>query len=236
MKKAATKFLAISEPNGNVAVVRNFSRQARILGAEAVALLGNLTPKNSDPKVYGRILKALADEGLPAFYVPGSEDAPFSEFLREAANIEIVYSHLRGVHGTFALDRGHILWCGMGGAIDDDPHSSHNESEALRYPGWEVEYRLKFLRELKDYEKIFLFTSCPEHKGLHEKGSPVLAEIIKTYTPRIVLIAGEQQKQEMLGKSHVVVVGRLAEGNYTFVDLRKGEITTGTLEATAKVA
>jgi hypothetical protein len=40
-------------------------------------------------------------------------------------------------------------------------------------------------------------------------GSSVLAEIIKTYTLRIVLIAGEQQKQEMIGKSHVVVVGRL---------------------------
>jgi hypothetical protein len=39
----------------------------------------------------------------------------------------------------------------------------------------------------------------------------------------------------MIGKSHVVVVGRLVEGNYTFVDLRKEEITTGTEDATARV-
>jgi hypothetical protein len=236
MAKAATKVLATSEPDGNVNAVRNFSRQARGLGAEAIALLGSLTPRNSDPKLYGHMLKALAEGGLPAFYIPGPEDAPFAEFLQEAVTFEIIYPHLRGVHGTFALDHGHVLWSGWGGVIDDGPRARRDETESLTYPAWEVEYRLKCLRDLKDYEKVFLFTSAPGHKGMHEKGSSVLAGIINTHIPRVVLIAGREQKQETIGRSQIVIVGSIAEGNYSFIDLRKRETTAGTLDATVKVA
>jgi Icc-related predicted phosphoesterase len=236
MSKAATKIIVASRPNGDVRAVQSLVREARIRGAEAIALLGSLTPKNAERKLYGRVLTALAEDGCPAFYIPGPEDAPFTDFLREAANFEIVYPHLRGVHGTFALDHGHTVWSGVGGTVEDDPHTIRDETESLRYPGWEVEYLLKFLRELKDYEKVFLFTSHPEHKGLHEKGSAILAGIIKTHNPRLVLIAGREQNREMIGTSQVIVVGSLAEGNYTFVDLRKGHVAFATLSKTANAA
>ena len=53
--------------------------------------------------------------------MPGPGDAPISDYLREAYNMETVFPLLRGVHGTaaFAPD-GHLLFAGMGGEVDDD--------------------------------------------------------------------------------------------------------------------
>ncbi len=154
---------------------------------------------------------------------------PIYEYLREAANIELVYPYLRGVHGTFAIAPGYIVFTGLGGTVIDDPHMIHEELETLRYPGWEVEYRLKFLGELKDYQKVFLFSTPPEHKGFHEQGSPVLAELIKTYKPRLVLVSGKELKHEMLGTSLLVIPGSLAEGNFSVIDLRHHTVETGSV-------
>ena len=83
-----------------------------------------------------------------------------------------------------ALSSDHVLFAGMGGEIVDDPDAEREEQQALRYPAWEVEYRLKVLRELAhDYQKVFLFTTVPAHKGLRRPGSEMLAELIKTYSP-----------------------------------------------------
>lgn len=236
MRKSASKIIAASGPGGNIEAVRQLAREACDIGAGVIALLGNLTPKNADPREYAEVLKALSEARLPAFYVPGPEDAPLSEFLREAASFEVVYPIVRGVHGTFALGPGHVVWSGMGGTIEDHPDTARDEVGALCYPGWEVEYRLKFLQELKDYQKVFMFTTFPEHKGRHEKGSTVLAEIIKTYNPRLVLVGGGEPGHEIVGKSLLVALGCLANGNFTIVDLRNGETTTRTLRQPAKAA
>jgi hypothetical protein len=108
--------------------------------------------------------------------------------------------------------------------------------ETLCYPAWEIEYRLKFLQELKDYSKVFLFTTFPAHKGIHQTGSVLLAEIIKTYNPRLVLVSGAEQKQETVGKSLVVSPGSLADGNFALIDLRTNEVTPGTLRQSARAA
>ena len=50
-----------------------------------------------------------------------------------------------------------MLFAGMDGEVQDAPGHQREETEKLSYPGWEVEYRLKILRELKDYRKVFLF-------------------------------------------------------------------------------
>jgi Icc-related predicted phosphoesterase len=192
-------------------------------------LLGNLKSKNADPRSYGEILKALGETHLPSFYIPGPEDCPFSEYLREAANFEVVFPHLHGVHGTFAMAPGYVVVAGMGGTIEDDPAVVREEVQGLKYPAWEVAYRLKFLRELKDYQKLFVFTTAPEHKGLADKGSAGLAEIIKTHNPRLVLVGGRSQKVEMLGTSQTVMLGSLAESSFTVVDLRKHQVVFGHL-------
>jgi Icc-related predicted phosphoesterase len=229
MRKFVSKIMAAANPKGNVNVIRQLAQEAVNQRADAIAVVGNLSAKNSSARGYGPIFKALAEPHLPAFYVPGPEDVPFGDFLREAANVEIVYPHLRGVHATCAIAPGYVVFSGMGGAIHDDPATVRDEIEGLSYPGWEAEYRLKFLHELKDYQKVFMFATNPEHKGLGEKGSAVVAEIINTYIPRIVLVAGEPRKREIIGKSLVITLGNVDEGHFTMVDLRRHEVIDGQL-------
>ena len=38
--------------------------------------------------------------------------------------MELVYPHLNGVHGTFAIGPSHVLFAGMGGEIVDEPEST----------------------------------------------------------------------------------------------------------------
>ena len=201
-----------------------------------IALVGSLTPKNKDPREYAGVLKALSEARLPAFYIPGPEDAPFPEFLREAATFEVGYPNVRSVHGTFGIAPGHVVWSGIGGTIKDHPDTIRDEVGALCYPGWEVEYRLKFLQGLKDYQNVFMFTTFPEDKGRREKGSAVLAEIIKIYNPRLVLVGGGEPGHEILGKSLLVALGCVAKGKFSLIDLQKGEVTTRMLGRPAKAA
>ena len=115
MVKSMKRVIAAAEPRGNVDAVRQLAEQASDLGGEAIALLGSLTPKHADAREYGEVMKALAGAHLPAFYIPGPEDAPFTDFLREAANFETVLPHIHGVHGTFAMaPGGHSVVSGMG--------------------------------------------------------------------------------------------------------------------------
>lgn len=231
-----SKIIAAGGPRGNVEAVRQVGEQARDIRADAVFLVGSLTPKNADPREYGRVLSALGETKLPVFYIPGPDDAPFGEFLREAANIENVFPNIHGVHCTFAMASGHEVITGMGGTILDDMGTERDEIETLRYPGWELEYRLKFLKELKDYPRVFLFTTFPEHKGLHENGSSVVAEAIKTYKPRLALVAGREHKREMVGTSLLIGLASLAEGAFTVIDMRRNEAKPGVLRHTASAA
>jgi uncharacterized protein len=230
MRNVVTKIIASSEPNGNIEAVWQLTQEARNGGADAIVLLGSLVAKGADPRDCSEVLKAAGDSNLPVFYVPGENDVPYEDFLREATKFEVVFSNLRCVHGTFAM-AGPVLFSGMGGKIEDDPKANRSETESLSYSGWEMEFRLKFINELKDYQKVFLFTTPPEHKGLKEQGSVVVAEMIKTYAPRLAVIGGHQQKHEMLGNSHVVVPGVLTDGNFTMVDMRTHEVTPGTLRS-----
>lgn len=220
MRRFVKRIVATAEPRGNLEAVAHLVEQADEMGAEALVVLGNLAP-GSTARTYSQLFKSLSQMQVPTFYLPGPEDVPIAEYMREAAAMETVYPHLHGVHGTFALAPGHIVFTGVGGSVSDDQHAARDEQDRLCYPGWEVEYRLKFLNELKDYQKVFLFSTLPEHKGFHEPGSAVLAEMIKSYKPRLVLVAGTEPKRELLGTSLVVVPGGLTEGNVSFIDLRE---------------
>jgi uncharacterized protein len=217
-----TRIVACCELQGQTEEVERLLEAAREDGAEALALLGDLGA-DEEVREYAGVLRTVGRAGLPAFFVPGPGDVPFGNYLREAHNTEVVFASVHGVHGTFAFAPGYLLFAGMGGEIADDPRHGREELERLSYPGWEVEYRFKILRELKDYQKVFLFGTPPAHKGLHEGGSEILAELVKTYSPRLVLTGGEGFHQERLGTSLVVAPGRLSEGEYALVDLYKGE-------------
>jgi uncharacterized protein len=216
--------LAAAEPKGAVDELARLVGQVEHTGADAIALLGSLTNGDGDQQSAHRaLLKTLGPARVRTFWVPGPLDAPIAAYLRESYNIETVFPLLRGVHGTLALSEDYVLFAGMGGEIVDNPDAEREEHRALRYPGWEVEYRLKVCQALShEYPMVFLFTTVPAHKGSDQPGSQVLAELIKTYNPRVVLVAGGQGvRRELLGNSLVVFPGTLAEGEYALVDLHQ---------------
>lgn len=175
------------------------------------------------------IFSALGEGRLPTFWVPGAADAPLSAYLRESYNMEIVHPHLHGVHGTFAIGPGRVLFAGMGGELVDERDATRLEDERLRYPAWELEYRLKTIRELREYEKVFLFATQPAHKGLHGAGSEALAVLINTYRPRLAVVPGDAIAETRLGTTLVVRPGRLEQGEYALIDLHDLSVQPRTL-------
>lgn len=221
MSKTIRKIFAAAAPKGNTEAVERFAHAAAKANADAIVLLGGLKRAEEGPRSSGQVLKVLAGSGLPSFYIPGPDDSPVTDYLREAADFELVFPNLHGVHGTFAFAPGYVVVTGLGGEIHDDAESFCGENIRLAYPGWELEYRLKFLRELRNHPKIFLFSSPPAHKGLAEKGSTSIAEMIKTHNPRVVFVSGESERSELLAKSLVVFLGSLEYGQYSVVNFAK---------------
>jgi len=233
MARGVHKLLAVAGIGGEVEPLEQLLGDVPQSGADAVAVLGDLGAPWSKADTYRAIFRMLGEAGLPTFWVPGSADAPLADYLRESYNMEIVFAHLHGVHGTAALGPGDVLFAGMGGEVSDDPETVRVEEAHLRYPGWEVEYRLKVVREFDAREQIFLFTTPPAHKGLGEPGSEVLAELIKTYNPRLAIVAGAEPAQKELGRTLVVSPGRLDQGHYALVDLRGRSVERATLAGQA---
>jgi uncharacterized protein len=235
MTRDARTLLAVGGINGAVESLERVLDQLTEKPVVAVAAIGDLGAPWSKPDTYRAIFKALGRAQIPAFWVPGPMDAPLGDYLRESYNMETVYPHLHGVHGTVALGPGQLLFAGIGGEIVDDPDAIRAEEALLRYPSWEAEYRLKTIREFKEHQKVFLFTTRPAHKGLREPGSEALAELIKTYSPRLAVVAGEGVSEERLAKTLVVCPGRLDRGQYALIDLHDLSIEVGTVAEQAAV-
>jgi hypothetical protein len=214
--------------NGEVRALEQLFEELQGSSADAVAVVGDVGAPWSKA-TYRAIFRVLGKGNRPTFWVPGLTDAPLRDYLRESYNMEIAYPHLHGVHGTVALAPGDVLFAGMGGEISDDPETIRAEEEFLRYPGWEVEYRLKVIREFDPREQVFLFATPPAHKGLREPGSGALAELIKTYNPRVAVVGGAEPTQQVLGRTLVVCPGRLENGDYAVVDLGARSVAAATL-------
>ena len=221
MARRIRTLLAIGDIRGEVEPLKRVLERLPETGADAVAATGDLGAAWSKAETYREIFRTLGEAGRPTFWVTGPTDAPLDDNIREAHNLEIAFPLLHGVHGTAVQADGQLLFAGMGGEIVDDPAAKRGEEALLRYAGWEVEYRLKIIREFKDRRMVFLFTTPPAHKGLHGQGSEVLAELIKTYNPRVVLVRGEGVAEGRIGKSLIVSPGRLDQGEYAVVDLHE---------------
>jgi uncharacterized protein len=217
------RVLALADLRGDAAKLEQVVREADRNRADAVALVGDLAGDGNKREAYRAVFKTLGKARVQSVWVPGPHDAPIARYLRESYNIEMVFPFMHGIHGTIALSADYLLFAGMGGEILDDPDLEREEHDALRYPGWEVEYRLKVLRELShDYQKVFLFSSVPAHKGLDEPGSEMLAELIKTHSPRVALVAGgEGVRKELLARTLVVFPGTLAANESAIVNVRE---------------
>jgi uncharacterized protein len=235
MAKHIQKVLGVGGMNGEVDVLENLFEELGGEPIDAVALVGDLGAPWSKADTYRALFKALGRADLATFWIPGQNDAPISDYLRESSNMEIAYPKLRGVHATAAIGPGQVLFAGIGGEIVDDPDTVRSEEPFIRYPGWEAEYRLKVVGEFKDYAKVFLFTTRPAHKGLRESGSGVLAELINTYRPHLVITGGDEPSEETLGTSLVVCPGSIDRGRYALIDFHNSSVEFRSVAVRASV-
>ncbi len=219
MRKRANRILATAEPAGNKEQMTNFVEVAKNKEVDALAILGDITGENVDPPDFASIFKIIANANITAFIVPGPTDAPFVNYLREIHNIELTFPQIHGVHGTFAFAPGYIVFAGMGGEIEDTQKVQREEISQLKYAGWEVDYRLRFLETLKEYMKIFLFTSFPAHKGQSKPGVETLEQLIKTHNPRLTIVRGDTYEKFLIGKSEVVSPGLLGDKSIALIDI-----------------
>jgi uncharacterized protein len=226
-----TQILCAAEPRGSGDAVERLLEAARDQTVDAVAVLGDLSDGSGGTDGYRTVFRLLSGSGLPTYWIPGPGDAPVVVYLREAHNIEVVFAQLHGVHGTaaFTPDR-HVLIAGLGGEIADDPAEEREEQQRLRYPRWELEYRLKLVQELPGHELVLMTSTPPAHKGERTAGSEAVAELVATHRPRLVLTGGER-RTGMLGRSMLLAPGSLQDGQYAIANLRSHEVQLEQLPA-----
>jgi Icc-related predicted phosphoesterase len=221
--------LCIAEPRGSAESIQNLAPVVTEQNVEAICLVGDLAGEPASTEGFRSVFRALGDLGVPSYWVPGPDDAPVSDYLSEAHNMEVVFPNLHGVHGTAAFTPdAHTVVAGLGGEISDDPRAERDEIEHLLYPRWEAEYQLKLLRELDEHQLVMAFATPPAHKGTDHGGSEAVAEMIGTYRPRAMICGGEQMN-EMIGRTMVVAPGSLQEGQYAIIDVNDREVQFGDL-------
>ena len=106
MAKHIQKVLAVGGTNGEVGLLENLFEELRDEPIDAVALVGDLGAPWSEADTYRALFKALGHADLAAFWIPGPNDAPLGDYLRESYNMEVAYPKLRGVHATAAISPG----------------------------------------------------------------------------------------------------------------------------------
>jgi hypothetical protein len=230
MGQRVTRVLCVADPRGDGDALRRLQEQVGD-GVQAIVVIGDLSA-GGDLGGYRSVFTALGKGGLSSYWVPGPGDAPVEHYLREAHNMEIVFPFLHGVHATVAFAGSHVLFAGVGGEISDDPDAPRDESQRLSYPRWEPEYRLRLLRELDEHQLAMAFWSPPAHKGQGIGGSEVVAELIATFRPRLVVCSGDP-RSELIGRSTVVAPGRLGDGCYAIADLHTQEVELQTTSVPA---
>lgn len=185
---------------------------------------------SDDAESLANFFRTLRKLEVPVCLVPGKNDAPERFFLQAAFNAEVVTGSIYMVHRSFApLGRNYVA-AGFGGEITK---GERDHQWFLRYPGWEAEFSLDFLRHL-DQEKILLFHTPPRENfddSAANEGHEVVSHIINTYHPRFVVCSrgGGKQGRVWVGDTLVVCPGRWAEGDYAVLDLAERRVSFGNL-------
>jgi uncharacterized protein len=113
-----------------------------------------LSPGDDAGKVYSGLHSRLEALGIPSYCIPGEADAPERRYMTAAIGHESVGMHVRNVHGMSAdTRRGDTVVVGFGGRITDD---ERDHEATLRYPGWELLYRLHLLSRVDQVPVLVL--------------------------------------------------------------------------------
>ena len=107
------RILCAAAPRGSRKAVTQLLDAAERHEAHALALLGDLTGPLYKPEDLRAVLRALANGGRHAFWVPGPGDAPIGDCLREAHGAELVLPSLRCIHGMVAYAPGPVVFAGV---------------------------------------------------------------------------------------------------------------------------
>jgi len=186
--------------------------------------------RSDDAQSITRFLRSLNDLQVPVFLVPGRNDAPERFFLQAALNSEIVEPRVHLVHRSFApLGAGYVV-AGFGGEIT----ASERQSEGfLRFPAWEAEFGLDFLRHLEQEKILLTYTGPAEspeetHSG---NGPAAITHILKTYAPQFAVCTRPSGEKGKITVANTLVVfpGELARGDYAIIDTKERKVEFGDL-------
>lgn len=186
--------------------------------------------RRDDAESVTRFFRSLDRLGIPVFVVPGRNDAPERFFLQAASNSEVVDPHIRMVHRSFApLGRGFVV-AGFGGEITAN---ERDHEFFLRYPRWEAEFSLDFLRHLEQVKILLTHTPPAASFGEEGKGDghEAISHILKSYNPHVAVCsrASGEKCKVVVGKTLVVSPGHLANGDYAIIDLEEKSVAFGDL-------
>ncbi len=201
----------------------------------AITVVGDLGGPESTPETYRAVFRALGRTERPTYWVPGSTDTALRHYLHDMSGLEIAFPQLHGVHGRVARRPAPHPLRRHGRRDRRRRGGSRRPATNCGYAGREAEYRLREIAEFKDDPLVLLFTTEPAHKGARVEGSEAVAELIKTYRPRLAIVAGDGVSEERLGTTLVVCPGRIDRGQYAVIGLHDLAIEVGDVAEHAAV-
>lgn len=83
-----------------------------------------------------------------------------------------------------------------------------------------VEYRFKFISEMKSCPRIFLFNSLPHDPDVNPEGNTDLTRLIHTHNPQLVIAKGNEFFASWTGTSLLVSPGLLQDNSAAIIDYR----------------
>ncbi len=222
------KTLAFAHLNGNLEALDQLREAAATERPDVIVFAGNATgpgdrQADRDARTFDALFRTLADLPCPAVVVPGEHDAPERAFLAASVSRLWVDRQLHAIHGAFALVHNFAA-AGFGGAITEGERETEH---ALRYPSWEVLYRMAFLRQLEQPLLLVFHHPPAEMKAIdvvdgRHMGQPAVTELIGTWRPKVAVVAGMEPGREEYGDTIVVSCGRFDQGQYAVFDARSG--------------
>jgi Icc-related predicted phosphoesterase len=226
--------MAIGDLHDEFRFVDQIPEVVRNTDIEGVVFAGNILGPESrrdSARSFQRFFGVLSSlKKTPTFLVPGRNDAPERLFLQAAFNAEIVAAGVFMVHRSFApLSRNYVV-AGFGGEITD---GKREDETSLKYPSWEVQFSLDFLRHL-DQESLLIFHTAPEEEFddvAPSKGHEAVSHIIKTYSPRFAVCCrgGGSKGKLTVGSTLIVCPGQLSNGEYAVLDTVERKVAFGNL-------
>ncbi|HEV7679007.1 MAG TPA: hypothetical protein VGQ42_10610 [Candidatus Dormibacteraeota bacterium] len=222
------RILALAHIDGrsDFAGVAERCRSERI---DVVTVAGGLLPRREEggngtahdrTAMLQRVLSGLADLPCTVAVVPGEHDAPERLVLQALVMSQWATRGLHCVHGMFTVAH-ELAVVGFGGRVRDD--DGREVVSRLEYPGWEAEYRIAVANELDQRLLLVFHHPHAEAKQLdvvdgQHTGSRAVTEMIGTWRPRVAVVGGMVQGQEIYGDTMVVSPGAYSSGQYAVVD------------------